>query len=309
MNTEFYFYVEQGFEGALNAWSRGFSGGRFDQNDVKRELFAVDSEFTNAQSEEQWHYQESIRKCANPKNPFSRFNMGSLSTLPLSQLQEVTSAAKHFYGAHYTADRMHLMLVCDKPLDQLQALARKHFGWYAPNPDPEPDSLEPSFASEHLGKLIWLSSQKNKSMLSLVFPIPKHLIDKFHQLQPNNKAHNFIRKLLEIPDENGFVNRLYKKNWILDFVGGQFWSEPNDQSLFQVKFLLTETGLQNSMNIVKFFYQYLNNISKIINEQQTRDYHSQLSLLSYLQFHYSNNPSTNQYLSEFNDWVFYILYI
>jgi len=38
--------------------------------------------------------------------------------------------------------------------------------------------------------------------------------------------------LLEIPDENGFVNRLYKKNWIVDFVGGQFWSEPNDNSLF-----------------------------------------------------------------------------
>jgi hypothetical protein len=39
-------------------------------------------------------------------------------------------------------------------------------------------------------------------------------------MQPNNKANIFIRKILEIPDENGFVNRLYKKNWILDFVGG-----------------------------------------------------------------------------------------
>ncbi len=82
--TEYYFYLEGNYENALAAWSKGFHGGFFSKEDIKRELLAVDSEFVNAQSEEQWHFQEQIRKCSSPRNPFSRFNMGNLQTMPLS---------------------------------------------------------------------------------------------------------------------------------------------------------------------------------------------------------------------------------
>lgn len=178
-NTEFYFYIEGNYENALSSWSKGFNGGSFTKEDIRRELFAVDSEFINAQSEEQWHYQEQIRKCANPKNPFSRFNMGNLQTMPLSKLDQVTGAATNFYKNNYTADKMFLMLVCNKPLDELGQLAKKHFGWYKNSENPETPDKVPSFTNEHLGKIIWLSSQKNKNLLSIIFPIPKETILRF----------------------------------------------------------------------------------------------------------------------------------
>ena len=56
--------------------------------------------------------------------------MGSLQTLPLEDIGSVTEAAKLFYNTYYTSDRMNLMLVCNKSLDELGNLAKKYFGVY-----------------------------------------------------------------------------------------------------------------------------------------------------------------------------------
>ena len=78
------------------------------------------------------------------------------------------------------------MLVCNKSLDDLSSLAKKYFGQYKYNENPEFYPLQPSFTENNLGKIIWLLGQKNKNLLSLIFPISKELIDKFQIMKPNN---------------------------------------------------------------------------------------------------------------------------
>ena len=39
--TEFYFFVDSNYEKSLRSWSKGFNGGGFSQEDIKREIFAV----------------------------------------------------------------------------------------------------------------------------------------------------------------------------------------------------------------------------------------------------------------------------
>jgi secreted Zn-dependent insulinase-like peptidase len=90
---------------------------------------------------------------------------------------------------------------------------------------------------------------------------------------------------------------------MIDFQGGNVWSEPTDLDLFQIKFLLTDSGMQNSINIVKHFFQYINSLQQITGEPITKQYHTQFSLLSYLNFYYKEQLTTEKYVTEYQAWV------
>ena len=101
-------------------------------------------------------------------------------------------------------------------------------------------------------------------MMALVFVIPKS----------NNNNLLFIRKLLESQDESGFLHKLYKKNWIIDFSGGSIWAEPTDSDLMQVKFMLTDLGMENSITIAKHFFHYINSLEDLIKNTDVEKFYN-----------------------------------
>lgn len=62
------------------------------------------------------------------------------------------------------------------------------------------------------------------------------------------------------------MEQLYANNWVLDFSGGHFWSDPTDELLMQIKFFLTDEGLQNSIEIIKLLFEHINSIEYLIKK-------------------------------------------
>jgi len=53
--------------------------------------------------------------------------MGSFETLPIKEIDKIYEEALNFYKNFYSAERMNLMLICNKSLDELADLAYKYF--------------------------------------------------------------------------------------------------------------------------------------------------------------------------------------
>jgi insulysin len=158
----------EAFEGALDRFSQFFVAPLFDARFTEREMNAVASEHQKNLESDAWREQQLHPVAYAPGHPARHFGTGSKATLAGTTRDELLA----FYRAHYSANRMTLVLTGKAGLDELEHWARTYFGPVVDRHLPEivvpADYMPPKPAL----RLLRMEPIKDLRQVHLEFPLP-----------------------------------------------------------------------------------------------------------------------------------------
>ena len=249
--TNYFFAVDtDGFEGTLDRFAQFFIAPLLNEKYVEREKNAVHAEYSTRINADSIRNVEVFENLINQTHPAARFNAGNLDTLADKPDQTAREVLIEFYERYYSADRMTLALVSDKPLDELEELVRAKFS-AVPRRAPAPEiEFPPLFADGVLPKVIEIKPVREQRSLTLTFPIG--LMRHYYRENPLG----FIATLFNTEVENGLQDRLRAKGWISG-MGASAGMEYGGNSTLVVGANLTEAGLLHQDEIIAALFDQI----------------------------------------------------
>jgi insulysin len=188
-----------GFLETLDHFSRFFIDPSFDPSNISRELHAVDQEFAKNLENDRWREYMVFKELNNPNHPNRKFGSGNSDTL--SGIPSEALLAWH--QKHYGANRMHLFLYSNKPIETLKEEATLLFSEVPPLTTP-PDLTTANgqvTSPKQRGAITYIKPIQEKQTLSLTWELPPHL--------SNDPSHS--AELVAYALERGQPNSLYEK--------------------------------------------------------------------------------------------------
>lgn len=255
--TNYFFQINAGkLDEALDYFSDYFKKPTFDPQYSDKERTAVHSEWSSGRSQDNWIMYRLAGITANPEHPATQFNVGNLETLtdkPGSRLQD---ALLVFYKRYYSANNMKLTMVGRQSLDELKALAEKHFA-SIPNKNIQPPKVTtPGLTPAQMGKTIHYQSLKDTKQLMVEFPI-KDNSDQW-RLKPNEFINNLISS-----EEEGTLGETLRREGLANAVYSYVVPDHYGADGFlRVMVDMTDKGMKQRDRIVASVFAYLDLIRK-----------------------------------------------
>ena len=145
--------VSSALAGALDRFAQFFISPLFDESMLERELRAVDSEYLNGRTSDNWRNFQLLKYGSSKDHPFSKFGCGNYNTLTDGGILKIQSdeeesedttdfgggsspreALIKFWTDKYHAGNLRLCVVGRASLDELQKTVEKSFGPVRPPP-------------------------------------------------------------------------------------------------------------------------------------------------------------------------------
>ncbi len=222
-----------GFSPLLERFSRFFIDPLFNPSGISRELHAVDQEFSKNIENDLWREYMIFKETGNPNHPNAKFSTGNSQTL--GSIPQ--SALKKWHSAHYSAEKMRLVLYAPAPLEQLALIAADLFS-PVPNSSSSTSLSDEKITSDmQRGRLIWVQPIKQRQTLTLAWELPTHL-----SLDPSHPAHLYSYALSR--GQSYSLHELLKKEGLIEDTS--FHVEEmggTAHRLFQIQLELTDKGL------------------------------------------------------------------
>ena len=142
-DTNYYFSVTsssgEALGGALDRLAQFFIEPTFDQNMVDREIRAIDSEYRNGLTSDQWRNFAMLKSSAAPDHPFTKFGCGNFDTLTQGGAIVNATYAENigslpvddllqFWKDYYQTYNLRLCVAGRTSLDELQKTVEETFG-------------------------------------------------------------------------------------------------------------------------------------------------------------------------------------
>lgn len=103
-NTNYYFAVNlDALEEALDRFAQFFIAPLFTENSTYGEMNAVNSEYDKDLNDPGWKFYQLLKHVSNPQHPFSRFTIGSIGTLNISDIRQKLIK---YYDSSYSANQV-----------------------------------------------------------------------------------------------------------------------------------------------------------------------------------------------------------
>jgi len=103
-NTNYYFSVNlDALEEALDRFAQFFIAPLFTANSTYKEMNAVNSEYDKDFTSPDWKLFQLTKNVSNPQHPFSRFSIGSIDTLNISNIRD---KLMKYYTSSYSANQV-----------------------------------------------------------------------------------------------------------------------------------------------------------------------------------------------------------
>jgi insulysin len=250
-NTTYYFSINcDKFIYHLNMMADFFIKPLLKKENVDKERNAVNSESVKNLLDDNWIFNDIIKKTMINKFEFNHYTCGNLDTLSGPNLDE---KVKKFFDEKYSSDIMHLIVHVNDKIN-LEALANDIAKTFSEIKKKE------NITKEHKYGDLLICNQTLKYIpntdidaMTICIQIEKkykNLIDTPFQLLDwilSSKSDNTIFKILE------------EKGYITDIDNGQIFTF-DDNILYIMKFILTKKGLQNTDEIYKLFFDYINSL-------------------------------------------------
>src|SRR5690554_3363973 len=215
----------------------------------------------------------------NPDHPYASFATGSLDTLADRSGEagdSIRDDLLKFYGNHYSADRMTLVLVGNYSLNELKDLAKTHFSDIPRRKTQPRDFSEPLFLEGQLPLDMNIEPVKEIRRLQFSFPLPES------QSIYQHKPVQFLSHLLGHEGEGSLLALLKEKGWAEGLSSGRSLSTKNE-NLLVVQVQLTRSGLLHVDHITQALLHYID----LLKEQALPDYlYSEQQQLSELMFRF-----------------------
>ncbi len=260
-NTVYFFDIDhQYLEPALDRFSQFFISPLFNEEYVKREMQAVESEFRARYNNEYRRVIDAVREIINPNHPYARFSVGNLQTL---NHPDIRNRLIHFYKEHYSASRMTLSISGNHSLDVLEEMTREKFSSISTNNkviDRVDEKVFNRLVNEESNKVIAAETRKPMRRMHLAFPI------KDYYKNYSSKSYTYLAQMINDKGEDSLFSVLKTRN-LLEGLSASLGVRYNGGAIFQVSLTLTEEGFTNLDTIVNSLFYHVNKIEQeAINE-------------------------------------------
>ncbi|MEH6650252.1 MAG: insulinase family protein [Motiliproteus sp.] len=271
--TNYFFDIDQSkLEPALDRFSRFFVAPLFTPEYVDRERNAVHSEYQSKLKEDGRRSYAVMREAINPEHPLTTFAVGSLDTLKDNNQGTLIENLKRFYGKHYQAPNMSLVILGREPVEQLKAMVEQRFSpIYAVELVKQTTAAEreaiakkaatPLFTPGSLPAQLQIKSLKELRQLSLTFPVPP--IRSYYDRKPLSS----ISALIGHEGEGSVLAELKHRGWATSLSAGPGFDFKGSATL-SVNVDLTPAGLENYHQVTDLLFQQIN----LIRQQGITDW-------------------------------------
>ena len=282
-DTNYFFSVEGGhLEPALDRFSQFFVSPLFTPAYVEREINAVHSEYQMKLASEHWRINAARKAVMNPEHPDSRFAIGSLETLADRPGQPVREDLLAFYRAHYSAERMSLVLLGREPLAELEGWARDKFSQVPRREAARTPVAAPLFRPDTLPKRLDAVPLKDQKRLQLSFPVPS--VEAYYRSKPLV----YLADLLGHEGEGSLLSLLKARGWV-DALAASGGRNMGTETTLELDLTLTDAGVEAVDGIVAQIFAYLRLIERDgINEWRFEE-HGKLAAIDF-RFAEKGNP-------------------
>ncbi|MDR2540107.1 MAG: insulinase family protein [Chlamydiales bacterium] len=247
--TVYMFSIEtEAYQLAFDRFSHFFIDPLFSVSCITRELHAVDQEYAKNRENDLERQYMVLRETGNSDHPHWRFSCGNqetLSKIPLSIL-------KNWYRAHYTANRMHLVMISSLPIAEMRDLAVAKFSPIASATDDWEEFPRGSLLSnQQKGSMFFIKPIEDLKMLTLHWEIPNTFASNVDENFPK-----FITYILNKEVKGSLLAKLKKENMAENLnVCCQRLSK--DQCLFSISVFLTDLGLTQTDMAISYVFSAL----------------------------------------------------
>ncbi|TNE77154.1 MAG: hypothetical protein EP334_07215, partial [Gammaproteobacteria bacterium] len=247
-HTNYFFDINPAsFESALDRFSRFFVAPLFNAEYVDREKNAVHSEYKARIKNDYRRQMDVFSQVVNPEHPAAKFSVGNLETLADrdGKLREDLLA---FYKAHYSANRMALVVLAPRSLDDLETMVRERFEAVPDHKSDRPVHGKPLFKSGELPLLVTMQPVRELRELSLTFPMPA--VTEYDRQKPLG----YLGNLLGHEGKGSLLGVLKSLGWAESLRAGEGISDLSGSS-FDITIGLTPAGYEHWREVLALVYK------------------------------------------------------
>lgn len=240
------------FAGGLDRFSHFFIDPLFLPSSIGRELHAVDQEHSKNIENDNWRQYMIFKETGNPLHPNAKFSTGNAQTL----MGIPHTAMLDWYQKHYSAHRMHLVVLSSLPLEELIQLTVKDFS-SVPRQEVVPANI-PSLmtSSVQRGHIIYIKPVKDLKILSLAWEAPHDFaIDR------DRKVADLVDYVLSNGSQKSLEEEL-KKEKLAESIHVSTDKMGKEQLLFSIDVHLTESGLLQIDTVANRVFQAIARLKK-----------------------------------------------
>lgn len=303
-DTNYYFAVttenetpdqtSEALQGALDRLAQFFISPRFDPDAVDREIKAIDSEYRNGRTSDNWRNFQFLKSLCDQQHPFGKFGCGNNETLLAPPRPELLGELHRFWETYYRTYNMRLAVVGHASLDALQKTVEETFGQVPASQgehrrlksiDGQPFEREGAvynikvFPKERLGvwhQVVPLTETRSLKVHFAVPPLDDPLIQKSrpHRLLSHLLGHESPGSLHALLNQEGYVRSLSSGMSI----------DTSDFGLFAVSLTLTPKGMQNKDKVLNLLFQWIALVRQ--NQDNLKEYQDELKAMSAMNFRF-----------------------
>lgn len=238
----------EAYTGALDRFCHFFVDPLFNPSCIQRELHAVDQENSKNIENDFWREYMVLKETATPGHPQTKFSTGNAQTLG-GIPQE---ALKKWYKEHYSAEKLHLVMLSSEPLDTMIELANSRFSIVPKAEAAEEVSSYGSILSEQqLGHFIYIKPIKDLKTISLVWELPP----EFASIDQKWTA-ELVSYVLGNESDQSLLRQL-KREKIAESLSAGSERLGKEHVLFRIDIKLTDQGLSQIDTAILRCYQAL----------------------------------------------------
>jgi insulysin len=273
-NSAYFFELNNNgekFKHSLEIFSKFFFESLFAEEQVEKEVNAVNSEYERNMGLDSRRKEMILRDTADRESPFSRFSTGNTDTLlNYTRLNNLSlrDAVVDFYKKHYRPDNMKLIIYGPKNIDYYEKLVKEYFDDFMQKPS-EPynheQNIKPPWEQGKMGKIIFYETINQPQELDITILIPD-----IYAILPNNPAF-YYKILLNYPGENSLSDYLRKEGY-----GGGirvFLRRVYKGTVFlKITGFITKKGIKFIDKVIELIFQYINYIRDKALDKEQYDY-------------------------------------
>ncbi len=292
-HTSYIFSVNnEAFEGALDRFSHFFIDPLFSRSCIDRELLAVDQEHSKNIENDGYRQYMIFKETGNASHPNAGFSTGNAQTL--SGIPQ--SALKQWYHDHYSADRMHLIVVSPLSIDEMTDLVERDFSKIANTMAVHPSLSEQMTSADQKGHMIYIKPIKDLRVLSLTWEVPTAFAH-----DQDKKAMDLIAYVLSSDTKNSLLQELKREKIAEGIqVGGDRYGK--DHVLFNIDINLTEYGLYQTDTAILRVFQAL---AKLKEAGISQNLFEEMQKMDQLDYQYQSREDAFQFAMDRSTDILY----
>lgn len=276
---------------ALDRFAQFFIAPLAKEDAMEREVQAVDSEFQQVLQSDSCRLQQLQCSTAHPDHLFHKFSWGnrkSLSEEAAKSGVDMRAKLMALYLKHYKGPAMKLAVLGGESLDVLEEWVHEIFG-KVPSGSGGKVDLNTNAKLWEEGVVHHVESVKEQHQLTVSWPLP--CLDKDYRKKP----HDYISHLIGHEGAGSLLALLKSQGLATGLSAGVGESGYERSSLlyvFATTINLTESGLEQVMDVIGLIYQYIAMLQKVGLQEWV---FKELQAISEMEFRFAEEESAENY--------------